>query len=107
MLPFVESRPSSNYVNRPVFQRGLCSTFRLLFQGRCLLTECILLFVRRLAADHPVQRFLVVPVDPFRCFPSKLSGSFPEAEVLDYLGLEQSDASFGQGVVVAVSDAFG
>ena len=108
MLPYIESRPTFNCMNRPKVS-GECYVQHLgcFFKLVLLLAESVLIFVRRLAAVRSVQRVLVVPVHPFRCFPSKLSGSFPRAEVLDYVGLEHSDASFGQGVVVAVSDGLG
>ena len=52
-----------------------------------------------------MQSILVVPMHPFHGFPFELAFGFPRAGVFDDFRLEQSDDGFGQGTVVAVSDA--
>ena len=75
------------------------------FKLSVLLAECVLLFVRGLATDRAMQSVLVAPVRPFHDFPFEPAFGFPRAEVLDDFRLEQSDDGFGQGVVLAVSNA--
>ena len=60
-----------------------------------LLAERILLFVRRLVSDRPVQSILVVPMHPFHGLPFELACGFPRAEMLDDFGCEQSDDENG------------
>ena len=67
--------------------------------------ECILLFVRGLAAGRAMQSVLVASMHPFHGFPFEPAFGFPRAEMLDDFRLEQSDDGFGQCAVAAVSDA--
>ena len=52
-----------------------------------------------------MQARLVIPIDPFQCFPLDLANRFPRPEELDDLGLEQTDCAFGQSIVIGIPDA--
>lgn len=76
-----------------------------LFASVQTFAESLLCFFRGDVANGNMQAFGIAPIDPFQGFPFNLSDRLPRPEEVDYLGLEQANDAFCQGVVVAVPDA--
>jgi hypothetical protein len=93
-------------LNRPGFTgERLVQMLSRFFRGVQGFVEVHLCFLRRDVSDFTVQAIFVVPVYPFQGFPFDLTDGFPwPHEVYDF-GFEQADCAFGQGIVIAVTDA--
>ena len=88
-----------------VYRRVICSTTTRPYRVSSGLHETRLLcFCRRDVSDRAEKAAVVIPIDPFEGFPFDLAHRFPWADLVDDLGFEQADDTFGQGIVIGIAD---